>query len=432
MDPVLIGAIVLFALLLLLALGVPVSTAIGGLGLVGMVLMIPQAFVTKTGISGFMTLESYNLAVLPLFSLMAMIIMHTGVGAALYDVFYKTVGRFSGGLAVSTILTCAVFAAICSTTTACALTVGLIALPEMRKAGYKDSLIAGSIASGGTLGPFIPPSSPMIVYGIATGTSITRLFVAGVVPGVMCMVLYSLTVLILCKKSPEYGPKGPKFSTKDIMLALAKCGEVIVLIIIVLGGMFAGFFTPTEAAGIGAAGAIIITLIRRKLNWKNFIESIKGAMKTCGMVYAMLIAAGFMNTLMTLSRLPVTVANAIASANVPIIVVLILIVVVNLILGFFMDGLGIMMLTIPIFFPIVHALGVDPIWFGVIQVVSVQIGNITPPVGMALFIVKGIDKSLSMKDIYMGGYTFCPAAFLAMAAILAFPIISTFLPSLLR
>ncbi|MCL1828787.1 MAG: TRAP transporter large permease [Oscillospiraceae bacterium] len=431
MSPVQIGVLVLISLLVLMFLGVTVSTSIGILGLIGLLIMIPAAFRTKVGISVFETLDSYNAAAIPLFSLMAMIICYTGIGAKLYDAFYKLIGRYNGGLSIATILACGLFAAISSSASATTLTIGLIALPEMRKAQYKDTLIAGSICAGGTMGPFIPPSSPLLVYGIITGTSVIKLFSAIIVPGIIMIIMYSLTIVILCKRKPELGPKGPKFSTKEVLIAFSKCGEILLLILIVLGGMFAGFFTPTEAAGVGAAGAILITFVRRTLNSKNFFEAIVGAMKTSGMIFAMFVAAAFMNYLMSLSRLPTTVANALSAAHIPPLLVVVFMILILMLMGMFMDGAGINVLTTPIFFPIIQALGINPVWFGVIVCTCMEMGAITPPVGSNLFVMKSLDKSTPMEVIYKGVYPFFAAQIAAIAIFLFFPAVSLTLPAIL-
>ena len=433
MDPLLIGILAIVVMLILLALGVSVSTSIGISAVIGLMFLLPSAWQTRSGISPFQTIDNYNMAVLPMFALMAMIIMHTGVGSKLFDAFYKLVGRMPGGLAMASILACAIFAAISSSGAATAITVGLIALPEMQKAKYKNYLAGASIAAGGTLGPLIPPSNPVLNYCIMTGTSILTMFSAVVIPGIIFAVLYCITVLIICKVDPAAGPKGPKFTPREILSAFSKCGEILLLIIIVLGGMFAGLFTPTEAAAIGAAGSIIITLARRVLTWKKFVEAVKGAMKNCGMIYAIFIAAHMFNYVMALSRLPTMIANWVATMNIGPTVVVIVMVLILLVMGCFMDGLGLLVLTVPIFFPIADALGVDAVWFGVVFIICIQMCVTTPPVGMNLFHVKSLDPdNISLTDLYKGAYPFVAAQVVGLALLFVFPSLTSFLPAILR
>lgn len=432
MSPILIGALSFVLLLVMLLMGIPVSTVIGTIGVIGMVVLSSgKVSMLKTGIESFSTLYSYNNTVVPLFSLMAMVICHTGVGSKLYDAFYKLVGRFSGGLAMATILACGVFAAISSSSSTTALTIGLIALPEMKRARYKDTLSTGAVVAGGTLGPFIPPSSIAILYCITAQQSIITQFEAGIVPGLILILLYCIVIKIRCIRDPEAGPKAPKFTTKEVLVAFSKCGEILLLIIIVLGGMFAGFFTPTEAASIGAAGSILITLARRALTWKNFIAAVKGALRNAGMIYAMLIGAAIMNYFMAFSQLPTTIANILVNSTIPPRLIVACMVIILMFLGMIIDSLGMLILTLPVFYPIIEGFGLSPVWFGVIMVTCVEMAVVTPPVGLNLFVTKSIDRSIPMSSIYKGAYPFFAAQILLVILLLCFPQLTTFLPGLL-
>ncbi len=432
MSPILIGALSFVLLLVMLLMGIPVSTVIGTIGVIGMVVLSSgKVSMLKTGIESFSTLYSYNNTVVPLFSLMAMVICHTGVGSKLYDAFYKLVGRFSGGLAMATILACGVFAAISSSSSTTALTIGLIALPEMKRARYKDTLSTGAVVAGGTLGPFIPPSSIAILYCITAQQSIITQFEAGIVPGLILILLYCIVIKIRCIRDPEAGPKAPKFTTKEVLVAFSKCGEILLLIIIVLGGMFAGFFTPTEAASIGAAGSILITLARRALTWKNFIAAVKGALRNAGMIYAMLIGAAIMNYFMAFSQLPTTIANILVNSTIPPRLIVACMVIILMFLGMIIDSLGMLILTLPVFYPIIEGFGLSPVWFGVIMVTCVEMAVVTPPVGLNLFVTKSIDRSIPMSSIYKGAYPFFAAQILLVILLLCFPQLTTFLPDLL-
>lgn len=432
MSPIIIGILSFVVLLIMLLAGVSVSTVIGSIGILGMLILSSgKVTILKTGIEAFSTLYSYNNTVVPLFSLMAMVICHTGVGSKLYDAFYKLVGRFSGGLAIATILACGVFAAISSSSSTTALTIGLIALPEMKRARYKDTLSTGSVVAGGTLGPFIPPSSIAILYCITAQQSIITQFEAGIIPGLILIVLYCIVIKAKCFRDIEAGPKSPKFSTKEVFIAFSKCGETLVLIVVVLGGMFAGFFTPTEAASIGAAGSIIITLIRRSLTWNSFIAAVKGALRNAGMIYAMLIGSAIMNYFMAFSQLPTTIANVLVNSVIPPRLIVACMVIILMFMGMIVDSLGMLILTLPVFFPIIEGFGLSPVWFGVIMVTCVEMAVVTPPVGLNLFVTKSIDRSIPMSSIYKGAYPFFIAQIVLVILLLLFPGLTTFLPNLL-
>lgn len=433
MTPMMVCLIAFIALIVLLALGVNVGTVMGLLAFGGLYLILgPTAAMTKMGTTPFSTMNDYNFAVMPLFVLMANIICTTGVGQKLYRLFRVSVGRFRGGLAMATILACAVFAAISSTTVATAVTIGLIALPEMKKAGYHDDLSSGSIAAGGTLGIMIPPSSIMINYSIMASISVTKMFLAGIIPGLILAASMIVAIQIFCRVNPGAGPAAPKCSGKEIWKAFLDCGEIIVLIALVLVGMFVGWFTPTEASAVGAAGAIIITLIRRSLTWKNFLQAIKGTLKNTGMIYFIMIAAFILNYFMAISTLPTKLASLITSLNVGWRVVTLAIIVVYLFLGCFLDSLAMVLLTIPIFLPVMTALGADPFWFGVIVVMAQQMGCITPPVGMNVYVTAGLDKSIPMATIFRGVLPFLFAMLFTVIILILFPQLATFLPNLVK
>ena len=333
MTPLIIGIICFLILIVLLALGVNVGTTMALVAFGGMASILTlDASMVKMATVPFSIMNDYNFAVMPMFVLMANIIASTGVGKSLYDLFYVTIGRFRGGLAMSTILACAVFAAISSTTVATAVTIGLIALPEMKKMKYSDALSTGSIAAGGTLGVLIPPSSVMINYAIMAQIGVTELFVAGIIPGIILAVFMCIAIQFTCIKDKNAGPAGPKFSAKEAWTAFMRCGEIIILIIVVLVGMFIGFFTPTEASAVGAAGAIIITLVRRRLTWTNFLEAIKGTLKNTGMIYFILIGAFIMNSFVAMTTIPTALSNLIVGLNMDYRIVTIFVIAIYLIL----------------------------------------------------------------------------------------------------
>lgn len=431
MNSVTIGIILIAIMLVLLFIGVPIGACMAISAFLGMVFVLtPNAALLKMASSPFETMTSYTYAVMPLFMLMAMLISTTGIGRDLYDFFYRTVGRLRGGLAMATVLACGIFAAISSSTSATALTIGLIALPEMRRAKYGDSLATGSVAAGGTLGILIPPSGIFIIYGIMTQQSISRLFIAGIIPGIILIALFCGSIALVCRKNPAAGPAGPKFSGKEMLQALGKCIDVIILLVVVMGGMFASFFTPSEAAAVGCAGAIVITLARR-LTWKNFKEAIHGTLKASGIVYMIMIGAFILNYFMALTNIPTALANFIMDMGLSKTMVCVAIIIVYLILGCFLDALAMILLTMPVFFPIIQAMSIDPIWFGVIVTLSVGMACLTPPVGMNVYVVKGIAKHVPIDKIFGGSMPFLACQLILVVLMFLFPQMATWLPSLI-
>lgn len=432
MTPITIGIIAFVALIVMLAIGVNVGTtmaliAFGGIGAI----LTADVSLVKMATVPFSTMNDYNFAVMPMFVLMANVIASTGIGKSLYNLFYVTIGRFRGGLAMSTILACAVFAAISSTTVATAVTIGLIALPEMKKMHYNNELSTGSIAAGGTLGVLIPPSSVMINYAIMAQISITNLFIAGIVPGLILAALMCLAIQVTCRCNKNAGPAGPKFGAREVWKAFSQCGEIIILILLVLVGMFIGWFTPTEASAVGAAGAIIISLIRRRLTWANFLEAIRGTLKNTGMIYFILIGAFLMNAFVALTGIPTALSSLIAGLNVSYRIVTIFVIIIYLVLGCFLDSLAMVLLTVPIFLPVMTSLGADPLWFGVVVVIAMQMGCITPPVGMNVYVTAGLDKSIPMASVFKGIVPFLIAMIVCVILLILFPNLATFLPSLM-
>jgi tripartite ATP-independent transporter DctM subunit len=403
MSPVTIGIIAFAAILVILILGVSVPSTMCILGFGGMLLLMnPTGAILKMGLTPYETLNSYTYAVMPMFIFMAQVIANTGVGEALYTAFYRIVGRFSGGLAMATIIACGIFAAISASTVATALTIGMIALPEMRKHGYSDSLSTGSIAAGGTLGVMIPPSRILIFYGIMTNQNIAKLFVAGVIPGILTIIVFCLITWIICKKDPKAGPPAPKFTPREMLSGLTGCIDIVILIVFVLGGMFVGWFTPTESGAIGAAGAVILTLIRKRLTIKGFGKAIAGTMENTGMLYFILIGGQTVNYFMSMTGLPSLLAKTIIAMHLPGLVVIIAIIVIYLFLGCFLDGLCMILLTIPVLYPIVLSLGMDPIWFGIVATFCLQMAVLTPSVGMNVYVIKRLGQQNADRDGIQG------------------------------
>ena len=430
-----VGIIGILLLLALIALRIPIAYSMLLVGFLGFSYLVsPQAALNMVTTELFSNFSSYTLSVIPMFVWMGFIAYYSGVGTGLYTLIYRLIGYRPGGLAIATQGACAIFGAICGSNTATAATMGAIALPEMRKYKYDDSLSTASVAAAGALGILIPPSVIFIVYGAATEQSIGKLFISGIIPGILLMVLYILTIFILVKINPEMAPAGQKFTFKEKIQAL-KGGlfEIIITFIISLGGLFAGYFSATEAGAIGAGSILLITLLRGQLKWDGFIKSLKDTTRTSAMIMLLVAGAMVFGRFIAVSRLPFEMANWAANLNLPPFMIMAVILIIYLILGCFIDALALVLLTVPIFYPVVtDVLGYNPIWFGVITVLVVAMGVITPPVGMNVFIIKGVAKDVPLETIFKGVWPFIIAIFACIALLIIFPQLATFLPDLLK
>ena len=380
----------------------------------------------------FEQLNSYSISAITMFILMGYYAFSAGLGVRLYDAAYKVFGNIRGGLAIATVFACAAFGAICGSATATSATMGKLAIPEMRKFGYDDTIATGCVASAGTLGILIPPSVIFLIYGFMTEQSVGKLFISGIVPGIILAIFMSVAVYLVCTKNPSYGPRGPKTPFVEKVKAALKVIDVLLLFFVVIGGLLYGFFTPTQAGGIGAAGALIIGVIRRELSWKAFISNTRDALRTSCMILTIIACATVFGHFMTVSKIPMALSNLVMSLNLPPILVTGVIIVIYLIGGCFIDTIPLIILTIPIFYPIVLSFGYDPIWFGVIIVLVACMGNITPPVGVNVYVVKGITKDIPLETIFKGIFPFLLAMILATILIVLFPPIAIFLPNLVR
>ena len=434
MSPEIIGLLGIILFLILIAFKIPISFAMIFVGLLGFSILVnPSAAFSMATAELYANFSSYSLSVIPMFIWMGFIAYYSGVGGSLYNFSYKMIGHKPGGLAIATQAACAMFGAICGSNTATAATMGAIALPEMRKYKYDDSLSSASIAAGGALGVLIPPSVIFIIYGISSEQSIGKLFLAGIVPGILLMLLYMATIYILVKRKPQLGPAGPKAGWKERIDSL-KNGllEIIITFLISIGGLFAGWFTPTEAGAVGAGSILIITIIRRRMTWDGFKKSLNDTVRTTAMIMLMVAGAIIFGRFIAVSRLPFALANWATSLALPPFGVITAILLIYLILGCFIDALALVLLTIPIFFPVaVTILGYDPIWFGVIIVMVVAMGVITPPVGMNVYIIKGVAKDIPTETIFKGVWPFLIAICVCLAILIVFPQIVTFLPNLI-
>lgn len=434
MSTLIIGLLGIAVLFILLIMGMPIAYAMAITGFAGF------SYLTSVNVGFdmvakeiFNTFSSYNLSVIAMFVWMGFLAYYSGIGTRLYMFAYRMVGHLPGGLAVATQIACAAFGAICGSNTATAATMGAIALPEMRKYEYDMSLATASIAAGGAIGVLIPPSVIFIVYGTATEQSIGRLFIAGIIPGLLLTVLYIAAIGVLVFRNRYLGPAGPKSTWRDRLAALrGGLFEVIIVFALSMGGLFLGWFTPAEAGGVGAAGVLTVALFGKSIKWDGFKKALLDTTRTTAMI--MLIVAGAMifGRFMAISRMPFELASWVGTLNLPPFAVISLVLLVYLILGCFIDALALILLTIPIFYPIVvNDLGYDPIWFGVIIVLVVAMGVITPPVGMNVYVIKGIARDVPLETIFKGIWPFLGAIIVCLVILIAFPGIVSFLPDLL-
>jgi tripartite ATP-independent transporter DctM subunit len=430
MSPVTIGIIGIFFLFLLLALRMQIGFSMAVVGFLGYALLgsLKPSF-TVLGFEPFKIGVQYSLTVIPLFILMGQFANYSKMGFEIYQTVYRWVGFLPGGLSMATVVACGGFAAISGSSLAAAATMGMVALPEMKRFKYDDALATGCIAAGGTLGILIPPSTVMIIYAILTEQPIETLFIAGILPGVVLCGLFVLTVYIMAKMKPELGPPGPKFTMKERVYSLKDTWSILLLFFIVIGGLYTGWFTPTEAAGVGAFGALVITLVKRRLTWSNLTESLSQTTKTTAMVFLILIGAHIFGYFLTLSEIPEQLSILATEAGLNRYVILSIIIVMYIVLGCFMEGLAIMVLTIPIIYPLVLDMGFDPIWFGVMITLVMEMSLITPPVGINVFIISGISKDVPMYTIFRGILPFWFAILVCIIILMIFPEIALFLPN---
>ena len=432
MSGVTTGIIAFFFLFGLIILRLPIAFSMGLVGFLGFAYLVSfDAAVIKLANISFDTISSFTFGVLPLFIFMAHVMFQSGMGKDLYEVAAKWLGHKRGGLAMATIGGCAGFAAVSASSVATISTMSLVSLPEMKKYKYDPALATGSIAAGGTIGSLIPPSGMLIVLGLLAELSINKLFLAGIIPGLLEALFYMLTIVILCAWRPHLGPRGERYSWGERFRSLSVVAEVVILMALVLGGLTAGFFTPTEAGAVGAAGALLISLLRRRLTLEGFREAIIATMKTTGFLYAVFIGAFMMTAFMTVTGIPAAVSAAVVALDVPPILAIAAIFAVYLLLGAVLDTTGMMALTVPIFFPVAQSLGFDSIWFAIIVIRAMEIALITPPIGMAVYVVKGMAPDVPIPTIFRGIAPFLVADVLLVLLLLFVPGVVTFLPELM-
>jgi C4-dicarboxylate transporter DctM subunit len=428
-----VGVIGCLLLLLLLASSMPVAFAMAIVGLGAFAVLVnPQAAMSMVTADLYETISSYSLTVIPLFVFMGQVCFHVGISRRLFNTAYVWLGALPGGLAMATVGACTAFGAICGSGPATAATMAAVAMPEMRRYGYSMELAGGSVAAGGSLGMLIPPSVVFIVYAIMTEQSIGKLFIAGILPGLMIAAMFCGTIYISCRRRPELGPAGPKTTWRQKLVSIAGVSETLILFIAVMGGMFAGYFTATEAAAIGAAGSIVIAAVKRQLTVKMLQRALLETARTSCMVLIIVAGAVMFGHFLARTGIPYALAGWLSQLPLPPFMIIAVIVVFYLIAGCFLDALAVVLLTVPIFTPVVTQLGYDPIWFGVIIVVVTQMGVISPPVGVNVYVVSGMERDIPLSTVFRGAMPFLYTLILAAAILTAFPSISLFLPSLIR
>ena len=416
------------AMFVLMALRVPIAVAMGIVGFVGFALMRSWPAAMSSAAGEFTDIGAYTLSVVPLFVLMGNFVTRAGMSRDLYQAAYAFIGHRRGGLALSTIAACAGFGAICGSSLATTATMARVAMPEMRRFGYDKAFAAGTIAAGGTLGILIPPSVIMVIYGIMTEQSIGALFAAGVIPGLVAMGFYMLASVWVTSRHPEYGPPGERASWAERLKAMRSIWGVVLLFAIVMGGMYGGFFTPTEAAGVGAMGGFLFALARRSLTLPVLRDVLVESARTSAMLFLIVIGASLFANFLNFTELPNALKDFVTQFQIHPIVVIVAICAIYVVLGTAMESLSMMLLTVPIFFPLVTSLGFDPVWFGILVVCVIEISLITPPVGMNIFVLSSVMPQVPTTTIWRGVVPFICADILRMAVLIAFPAITLFLP----
>jgi len=424
------GLFGMVAMLLMLLMRLPVAFTMFLVGFFGIAFLNGWNSAWSLLASETFTLASSpELIVIPLFIFMGNIASKSGMSSKLFDAAYANVGSMRGGLASATILGCGGFAALSGSSVASALTMGKVALTEMDRFDYHKRLSSGVVAAGGTLGILIPPSTGFVIYAILTEQSIGRLFLAGILPGVLLTLLFILIITIICTIDPKYGPSGPETSLSEKMLALRNAAPIFLVVLVTIGGMYAGIFSPVEASAVGAVIVLILALINGSISINNVFEASRDAVVTTATVMLILIAAHLINPFIALSNLPDLVEKILLSFNFGTYGTLILILFIYLILGCFLEGFAMLVLTLPIFFPIIQTLEIDPIWFGVLVVITLEMGLISPPVGINVFIVKSVARDTELADIFRGVLPFWCMMLLCIGILITFPQISLLLPN---
>ncbi|MCM2320135.1 MAG: TRAP transporter large permease [Pseudomonas sp.] len=425
------------ALMVLILARVPLGVAMGVVGVIGFALMQQIGFGNPRGWSAALNMVSstafdtglaYGLSVVPLFLLMGNLITESGMSKQLYRAANAFLGHFKGGLALATVVSCGAFSAVCGSSMATAATMSKVAMPSMREYKYSDSLATGAIAAGGTLGILIPPSVILVVYGLMTETDIGKLFIAGLIPGLIGILLYMAAVMVTVRLNPGSGPAGARSGWKERLSALKGVWGINLIFIVVMGGIYAGIFTPTEAAGIGASGAFLIALFSGKLSFSMMYSSLSNAVRTTAMLFFLVIGALVFSNFINLTGLPMMLRDWVMGQGFSLFGVILVLIVIYMLLGCVLESMSMILLTVPVFYPMVQAMGMDLIWFGILVVVVTEISLITPPVGMNVFVLRGVVPDVKLSTIFRGVTPFVVADVVRLGLIIAIPALSLLLP----
>ena len=430
MSEALLGTILIGLLFVLLAIGLEVALSLGLVGLIGLIYL--KGWITGTSVVGsvaWTNATSFSFVAVPLFIFMSAILLHSGIGSSLYTAVTRWVCFLPGGLAIASVFACAIFGAICGSSVATAATIGLIAIPEMEKRGYQRELIYGSLAAGGTLGILIPPSIPMIIYGVMTETSVGQLYIAGFIPGILLSLIFSAYIVIRCYLNPNLAPRvEQKVSWRDRLQSFGEAAPMVGLIFVVLGTMYLGVVTPTEAAALGATASIGLAACYRRLTWKIIAASFTDTIGPTSMVMLIITFASIFSHVIALIGAPNAILKLITDLGLPSWGVMGLIFLLLIIIAYCLEELSVMIIMLPFLFPLVTGLGYDPIWFGIIMVIWLEMGFITPPVGINLFVIQGVAKGSTMKEVAMGATPYVIMMILFVILLFLIPDLALWLP----
>jgi C4-dicarboxylate transporter DctM subunit len=426
------GLLGVCALLALLMMGMPIGIALGLVGMVGLAFTLGfEPMLIKSAVVFFETVTRYELGTLPLFMLMAHLCFAANASRDFFDVAARMFGHRRGGLAVASVAGCAGFGAINGSSLATTATIGLVALPEMRSRGYSDALATGSVAAGGTLGQMIPPSGALIVFGIIAEQSIGTLFTAAIVPGVTQMLSYFLVIALLVRWRPDIAPSLPRASWAERRAALRRMLDIGILVLAVIGGIALGWVTPPEAAAVGAAGALLICFWRGQLTWASLRRALEDTLKTSGLIYLVVIGALIFSTFIGVTGFTDVIGAGIEGLGLGPVATMLLVALFLLLVGSVLDGLALMLLTTPILLPLVQGMGLSPIWFGIFLVRAMEIGFVHPPIGMNLYVIRGVAPDVPLARVFKGVLPFLAADLVHLALLVVFPVLALGLPQLL-
>ena len=431
MSLTMIGVLGMIAMLFLLVLGVPISFALAAVGALGLALIAGwQAAFSQISLLAWDKGTEFTIVCIPMFIFMGTMVYHSGIARDLYDFLQKLLGRVPGSLAVVSVAACGAFGAVTGSSVACVATMGAIIMPEMKRYKYDGKLATGVLAASGTLGILIPPSLGFVFYGILTETSIADLFIAGIIPGILTILLYSSIIIVRCKLNPSLAPPGRAYTLKESAQSLKGVFPIVTIFAIVIGGLYTGIFTPTEAAGVGVVGVFIITLLMRRMTWRKFKESADDAGVVSSMIYLLVVGGYLIARFLALTHITTSVIDFVHYQNFSPYVFIFIAVIIYLILGCMLDVFGMLILSIPFFFPIVVSYGLDPVWFGVFVVIMTEIALITPPIGVNVFVIHNVARDVPMASVFYGIIPFLFANLAIVLLITIFPEIATWLPSI--